>query len=420
MAQYNFEGDIDNLTEAQLQFINEAIKEQGIKNYKALFEPLGKAGDNYIASVKRINVQGENGTLNMIAKIAPTQEILWQDKTFLFFKNEHLVYTEILPKYVQLQKEAGIPEEEWFRYAKCYGSFTERGKEVLLLEDLNVYNYTMMDRFKPLSKECIKSVLKNLAILHSLSYVFREKDQDTYNSFKENLVDMWVTKDEPDPTAEQMKFFFQSMENDVAALMANEPYYVNIAKGNIAGSLNLASEIAKADKDSKYNVIIQGDAWTNNLLFKLEEGKDPASIMIDYQLSKSSSPVYDLIYLIFNGTDYESRKQNYYDWIDYYHSELDKSLSNFDLKVNFIYPRDRLDDDLKRYGKVLFGFVITLINVLVRKSEDVAEGMKIMEEGDLAAQAEQLSVMQSDNETKTRFRTKVVELIDSFKEFELL
>ncbi|KAH9632176.1 hypothetical protein HF086_011922 [Spodoptera exigua] len=88
------------------------------------------------------------------------------------------------------------------------------------------------------------------------------------------------------------------------------------------------------------------------------------SILIDYQVGKNSSPANDLLYMIFNCTDHEIRLKNFYNWLDYYHSELDKSLSNYGLKANYVYPRDQLDADLKRYGKLQFRCSILLCNVL--------------------------------------------------------
>ncbi|XP_075982457.1 uncharacterized protein LOC142980764 [Anticarsia gemmatalis] len=419
MAQHNFEGAVDNISDRQLEYIQSVIVEQGFENSKVTFELVGKPGDNYVASVKRIIIEGENGSLRMIAKIAPGHELLRQAaNTNLFFRNEHVMYTEVLPKLVQLQKEAGIPAEEQFKYAKCFGSLSEEPNEVILLEDLKTSDFIMLDRFEILSSDCIKSVLKNLALLHSLSYVCRQRDPEAYESFKANLVDMWAAMDGSGPGVDQMKFFFQCIENDVISIL-DDPEHVNAVKHKVAGALSLAAKLAKADNESKYNVVVQGDAWTNNLLFKFEDGEIPASIMVDYQLSKNCSPVYDIIYMIFNGTDHESRKKNFNDWIDYYHSELDKSLSNFDLKVNFIYPRDRLDADLKRYGKVMFGLCLCLVSVLVRKSDDAAKVMEAMQDEDMTTKVQEMGVSNSDDETKTRYRNKVIGLIDSFNEFGL-
>lgn len=266
MAQYNFEGDITGISDRQLEFINNVIQEQGFESSKVTFEPVGKAGDNYAASVKRITIDGENGNLTMIAKIAPIMEIFREFMfTDILFKNEHIMYTEVLPKFVQLQKDAGIPEKEQLKYAKCYGSLEEQPNEVILLEDLKTSDFQMLDRFQPLSNDYVKSVLKNFAVLHSLSYVLKHKEPLTYEKFKTNLVDMWLAQE---GTA-QMQFFFQSLEDQTLAILEN-PDHINLVKYKIADTISIAAKLSRTDSDNKYNVILQGDSWTNNIMFKLQ------------------------------------------------------------------------------------------------------------------------------------------------------
>ena len=97
------------------------------------------------------------------------------------------------------------------------------------------------------------------------------------------------------------------------------------------------------------------------------------SILIDYQVSKNSSPASDFLYMIFNCTDHETRVKNFYEWLDYYHAELDKSLSNHGLKANYVYPKDQLDADLKRYGKLAFGTAVIVSSVLTLKPEEAGK-----------------------------------------------
>lgn len=419
MEKYNFEGDISNVNERQLEFINKVILQLGFENSKILFEPVGIAGDNYAACVKRIIIEGENKKMSIIAKVAPPNAALREAmNSHNLFRNEHIMYTEVLPKLEQLQNEADIPEGEKLKYAKCYGSFSEPPNEVILLEDLKCSNFEMLDRFKSLSDECVKSVLKNFALLHSLSYVLRQKEPLTFDNYKTKLVNMWTSIE----TYEQIKMFFKGLE-DNTILTLNRPEYDNLLRHKITNTLDQMLRLEKADKDSKYTVIHQGDSWTNNIMFRFEEGNLVESIMIDYQLSKNSSPVNDLLYMIFNCTDYEMRSKHFYDWIDYYHSELENSLSNYGLKVEFIYPRDRLDADLKRYGKLMFGFSIVLAGMLIRKSDDAAKLMEAMQSTDMsniAEKSEEFGVSSLDEESIIRFKTRVVGLIKSFTEFGLL
>ncbi|MBH0219646.1 hypothetical protein GH793_15800, partial [Listeria monocytogenes] len=123
---YNFEGDFTNLSERQLEYINKVVLEQNLKVNKVIFHSFGQAGDNFGANVKRISIEGENGSMKMIIKIAAVNEIVRKSMfTEHVFYNEHVMYTEVLPKLVALQKAARVPEEEHLRYAKCYGSLDE-------------------------------------------------------------------------------------------------------------------------------------------------------------------------------------------------------------------------------------------------------------------------------------------------------
>ncbi|XP_075982146.1 uncharacterized protein LOC142980574 [Anticarsia gemmatalis] len=419
MAQYNFEGDIDDLTDPQKQFIDKIINEQGFENSKVIFEPLGKVGDNYVAGVKRLTIQGKNGSMKMIAKLSPIHEMVRQfQNTKLMFKNEHTMYTEVLPKFVQLQKEAGVPEEELFRYPKCYGSFTEYPHEVMLFEDLKVSNFKMLGRFNPLPNDYIKLILRDLAVLHSLSHVCRKKEPEAYESFKENLIDMIIV-DGAGANSDQTRTIFQFVEYNMISLL-EDPDIKDIVKGKVGPTWVLAAELAKAEKDSEHSVVVQGDAWTNNLMFNFENDAEVSSIMIDYQRSRVCSPVYDIMFMIFNGSDHEARKKHFHEWIDYYHSELGKSLAYFDLDVNSIYPRDVLDADMKRYGIPMFGLCLGIVNILVRKSEEIGILMSAMQDENMMEKIEELCNMRPDDEVIELFRSKIAGLVASFKEFGLL
>lgn len=141
--------------------------------------------------------------------------------------------------------------------------------------------------------------------------------------------------------------------------------------------------------------------------------------MIDYQLSRNASPANDLLYMIFNCTDYETRKKHFNDWIDYYHSELENSLFNYNLKCSLVYPRDKLDVDLKQYAKLSFGLSALLSSVLIRKSEDAAKITDAMK-SDGMPDAGDFAVSSLDEDSTTRFRNRIIGLIESFTDLGLI
>ena len=144
------------------------------------------------------------------------------------------------------------------------------------------------------------------------------------------------------------------------------------------------------------------------------------SIMIDYQASKNNSPVVDLLYMIFNCTDHETRSKNYYSWLDYYHTELDKSLNNFGLKASTVFPREQLDADLKRYAEFLFGLSLMLANLLTRDAKEASKFMEARQHTDLSEAMEAMKMDNMPDDTMIRFKKRVIGLIDSFTEFGLL
>ncbi|CAH1634842.1 unnamed protein product [Spodoptera littoralis] len=415
MAQFNFEGDIAGLSDRQLEFVNKVVSEQYLKVNKVVFEPLGKTGDNFMSNVKRISIEGEDGNLKMVVKIAPKEEVIRASThTQVMFTNEHIMYKEVLPKFVSLQKAAGVPAEERLRYAKCYGSLNEAPDEMILLEDLNELDFTMLNKYESLSNECVKSILKNFATLHSLSYALRHKEPAVYEQFKNKLTNTWPLMPQSPVFAMQI----QHVEMAVLSLLDDETHK-SLIKGKFEGMFKLMTKLAK-EEDGKHFVIQQGDGWTNNVMFRFQGDNLMQSIMIDYQGSGNNRPVFDLLYMIFNCTDHETRSKNFYDWLQYYHTELDRSLSNFGLKANYFYPMDQLDVDLKRYGRSVFGLCLMLSNILMRDSKEAGVIMEALKSGGIEKTMEAFSSHSLQSESVVRGKKRIVGLIESFTQFGLL
>lgn len=266
MGSLQFEGEIDALGERQIKFIRDVLEKRGFRNNKVLIEPAGIAGDNYVANVKRISVIIEDGdNFKMIAKFAPENEALrLLMNTAIMFNNEIVMYEQVLPKFVSLQKAADVPEEDLLKYAQCYGCLTEEPYEVVLLEDLKESNFQMLDRFTSLNDESVRLVLKNFAILHSLSYALKKNEPETYDSFRSKLIDMW----EKTNATEQMATYLNLLEEGVIAIVDEK--YKMVLRGVVTQLISLSAKIKKTETHSNHLIIQQGDAWTNNILFKLE------------------------------------------------------------------------------------------------------------------------------------------------------
>jgi hypothetical protein len=267
MADFVFTGEYQELSSVQLQFVNDTLSERGFNNNNVVFEPVGELGDNYASNVKRIQVKVDNGDdFYMIAKIAPTEENLRNMMMIsVTFNNEILMYTQVFPKFESLLEAADVPLEDRLRYPVCYGCITEAPNEIILLEDLKTLDYVMLDRLKSLSNHAMKLILKNFAILHSLSFALKKSSPDTYTTFKDKLIDMWTVND----TMLEYEKFMSQVVTEVVAILEKEEHK-SVVRGSLEASMATYRKLRKHAARSKYSIIQQGDAWTNNIMFRLK------------------------------------------------------------------------------------------------------------------------------------------------------
>lgn len=90
----DFSGDIASFNKNQINLLKDIIHNQGFDECKVKVEPAGKKGDNYGSAVVRVTADDNAGkTLKMIAKVAPTQELIRKNMPFgILFNNEIIMY----------------------------------------------------------------------------------------------------------------------------------------------------------------------------------------------------------------------------------------------------------------------------------------------------------------------------------------
>lgn len=76
-------------------------------------------------------------------------------------------------------------------------------------------------------------------------------------------------------------------------------------------------------KPDKLNVLVHGDLWTNNIMFKGNQTR-----LLDYQLSLHGPPILDFIQLVFSSANGEIIKGHFDELLKHYHTNL---LSNLKL-----------------------------------------------------------------------------------------
>lgn len=100
---------------------------------------------------------------------------------------------------------------------------------------------------------------------------------------------------------------------------------------------------------------------------------------------------------------------------------MGSALKYFGLRVDNVYPRDRLDADLKLYANFMLATSVMLSTFVIRKTEEASKFKDAMENTKVEDVEKAMDTMLAqDQETLVLFKKRIEEQIDSFLEFGLL
>lgn len=125
--------------------------------------------------------------------------------------------------------------------------------------------------------------------------------------------------------------------------------------------------------------------------------------LLDFQLSRYSPPVLDLLYNIFASTDQPFRAQHYDKLLKMYYDTLCNTVKKLGSDPNKLYTFKDLESQLKKYGEfaLLCGPMIIQNKVAnasnVGNLDDYAELVENGVEADLITQYDEITQMQYDS-----------------------
>lgn len=181
----------------------------------------------------------------------------------LFYKT---FITQILPCYHKLQEEKSCPL--FSSMPRCYFAKLSNPTETIVMENLRPQGYVVHDKSIPLDLDHLHVVLKAYAEWHALSFALKDQKPQEYAELTKNL------QESP------FKNFFRTMFGTLLDhtlehlyVMLEEKGEVELlhkyknALGNAKGSIVLEKLL---DEPEEVSVVLHGDCWNNNLMFKYE------------------------------------------------------------------------------------------------------------------------------------------------------
>lgn len=150
--------------------------------------------------------------------------------------------------------------------------------------------------------------------------------------------------------------------------------------------------------------------------FQPQSNRTKHVCFVDWQVIRFVSPVTDLLYAIFIGSDKDFRQKEHQRLIKFYYDTLSTQIRRLGSDPNNVYPYSVFQEHLKRFAVIIFMLGPLMAEVMVADSattSDLDEVSTRMTNGD-----KDVSLVGVFNEeTQQRFKTRVDDLLNDLIEF---
>uniref|UniRef100_A0A1B6ML96 CHK kinase-like domain-containing protein n=1 Tax=Graphocephala atropunctata TaxID=36148 RepID=A0A1B6ML96_9HEMI len=130
-----------------------------------------------------------------------------------------------------------------------------------------------------------------------------------------------------------------------------------------------AVETLKA-RPGHFNVLVHGDIWTTNLMFKYNSDKELVDMkVLDFQLARYTTPVVDLLYYLYTSANDTVRDHHQVELFELYVKELNKNLQQLGCKERFSM-KELIGDINHVIPWFIAAFVYGMIPIFVHGTKD--------------------------------------------------
>ncbi|XP_064548301.1 uncharacterized protein LOC135435254 [Drosophila montana] len=312
------------------QFLQEVLmqysKDPSLKLTDVQISPASAKGDHYASVMFRTSVEylTQKGKFSKSLIIKTMPEMEGNKKEFLgdspIFQTEIAMYTEVLPKFEAILREAG--EETTFCTRCVYHSLEPR--QVMIFEDLVPQGYEVI-RNRNLTLDELRCALRKLAKWHAVSQKLLQEQPNIFDRLKYDITTLpnffeqdFVTKALPT---------FIDMIGQVESLKDYRKYFEPMRQNIIKRWADIIREYRENRQENSYYVLCHGDFHVRNLMYKLDD-----CMLIDFQMSYVGSMVNDLLYAKYMLFAAEERLNNSDELISHYFDTFLATLSKIGYK----------------------------------------------------------------------------------------
>ncbi|KAF5292781.1 hypothetical protein FQA39_LY13826 [Lamprigera yunnana] len=280
-----------------------------------------------------------------VAKIAECRKVLAVKE---LFARETYVYKNIFPLFEKIQKENNI-KNVFEPYPKFYESCVIDGRELILLDDMLKKNFKVCECYQTLNYSEALILMKEVGRLHAISFALKDQHPKLFNGLLSELTDLEFSG----AMEQTAKYVAKSMVSSCLKILDFDKDHLIYEKLISLENIFFDTLVSCTDiqKIEPYAVIIHGDLWSTNLMFKYNETFSPTEVcLLDWQTTKVSSPAVDISQIMFTCLNKELRNLHIDDLLKEYYNSFSNFLKEFGGKPEVFLPFEVLQKHLQVYS----------------------------------------------------------------------
>ncbi|KAE8573989.1 EcKinase 3 [Halyomorpha halys] len=364
--------DMEKETKLVEKYIADCYSEPNLsKILNVQATPAVPPGENFLSAIWRLVVKillknGEVKERNLILKNMPKEQercdIALQMDTFT---REIMTYELVLKKMDEIMIQF-----------KCDGDrpwcnlILHNNYQNLLLEDLKPLGYEPADKIEGLTLQEAELIFKSLGRFHAASKAAVYHGKVNLSTLKPRLTSISPKHIEAF-FVRAVRFLSKSIDESWGPDWKSVQAKLDVPADKIVNKMLKVGEV----DETRFNAILHGDLWTNNILFQKDTYGVPKSVkFVDFQLSFYATVGWDLTYLAFTSLSYSLRQQHLKHLLKIYLDILQEDLRKYGYPEDKIPTYEYLLNEMKRlrfWGliTVLFYLPIILTGVTGNKED---------------------------------------------------
>ncbi len=263
------------------------------------------------------------------------------------YQKEIYMYEKVFPQIYQLW-----PADSFTPVV--YNTVPESG--IIIMEDLLKVGFVSKKATAQLDFEHCKLAVQTLAEFHAVSFKYLRS---------KNPCDIPECMRHGSEMGPSFQAYVDSLFDKFLQTVSSLQHHSMIKKLTDfkASFWGNAKKMMSPDEEG-VNVLIHGDFWTGNILFKYCDRKQVTSLkIVDWQISRIGCPVVDLIYFFAVSPQFEVFKNKREILIDLYLNKFNATLEI--LKCDFVYTKEELNNDMEKYKFLYVNMVSTALQIML-------------------------------------------------------